>query len=461
MREFSLDLLSNPKPLFFQIYSYFQDEIVQGQLQYDAFLPSIRSCAQSLKVSKNTVENAYHLLVSEGYICNIPKKGYKVVYQGEKSIHDHVSISDDSYNQHIHLDFRYGNIELAAFPFNQWNKVRNTFVANNQSDYMVEGKSQGEYILRKELSRLLYESRGVVSNPEQIIIGSTPQQLVSLLCQLLEADKHIIGVENPGYDGARNTFLNHGFQVRAIPLTADGVSLEELEKSHADVMYVSPSQQFMNKMAMSQEKRQQLIQWVHSNTYIIEDDYEWEFKDEDGYVPSIQSLYPEKVIYIGRISKALLPVSNLSYLVLPYDALSLFYAKVPEYDQPVPRLDQLTFSQYLSDGYWYKHLQKMRKQYEEKRKAFFEAISHSMGNLIEIEGKDIGLHAFLTVKTNKTESELIGLGLKKGVKVYGTSRYWFHRTDRYPTVLLGYGALHCSQIYNGIKLLAEAWFESV
>ncbi|WP_260288441.1 MocR-like pyridoxine biosynthesis transcription factor PdxR [Peribacillus aracenensis] len=460
MREFSLNLLSNQKPLFFQIYSYFKDEILQGQLEYGVFLPSIRSCAQSLKVSKNTIESAYHLLVSEGYICNIPKKGYKVVYQGDQNVYDNLFVSDDSYNKNIHLDFRYGNIELASFPFNQWNKVRNTFISDNQSDYMVEGKSQGEYILRKELSRLLYESRGVVSNPEQIIIGSTPQQLVSLLCQLLEADKYIIGVENPGYDGARNTFLNHGFQVHAIPLTGDGVSIEELEKSDADVMYVSPSQQFMNKMAMSQEKRQQLIQWVFSNKYIIEDDYEWEFKYEDGYLPSIQSLNPEKVVYIGRISKVLLPVSNLSYIVLPYDVLSLFYSKMPEYDQSVPRLDQLTFSQYLSDGYWYKYLQKMRKQYEEKRKVFFEAISHNMGTLVEIEGKDIGLHTFLTVKTDKTESELIALGLKKGVKVYGTSRYWFHTTGKYPTVLLGYGALNCEQIYKGTKLLAEAWFES-
>ncbi|MFD3448961.1 PLP-dependent aminotransferase family protein [Microbacteriaceae bacterium 4G12] len=461
MREFSLNLLSNQKPLFFQIYSYFKDEILQGQLQFNVFLPSIRSCAQSLKVSKNTIENAYQLLASEGYICSVPKKGYKVIYQGELNSYDNLTISEDSCNKNIHIDFRYGNIELSAFPFNQWNKVRNSFIANNQSDYMVEGKSQGEYILRKELSRLLYESRGVVSNPEQIIIGSTPQQLVSLLCQLLDMEKYVIGVENPGYDGARNTFLNHGFQVHAIPLTADGVSIEELEKSHADIMYVSPSQQFMSKMAMSQDKRQQLIQWVNSNKYVIEDDYEWEFKYEDRYLPSIQSLYPEKVIYIGRISKALLPVSNLSYLVLPYDVLSLFYSKVPEYDQPVPRLDQLTFSQYLSDGYWYKHLQKTRKQYEEKRKIFFKAIAHYMGDLVKIEGKDIGLHTFLTVNTTKTESELIALGLKKGVKVYGTSRYWFHKTGKYPTVLLGYGALDYSEIFRSIKLLAEAWFESM
>ncbi|MCP1356398.1 PLP-dependent aminotransferase family protein [Aneurinibacillus migulanus] len=458
MREFSLNLSLSKKPIFFQIYSYFKNEILNGQLQYNDFLPSIRSCAQSFKVSKNTVEVAYQLLVSEEYIHNIPKRGYKVVYQGKTKLHHDIAIPDTSLTQAIRYDFRYGNIELNTFPFHQWNKVRNACIAHNQRNYMVEGKAQGEYGLRKELSRLLYESRGVLSNPEQIVIGSTPQQLVSLLCQILEIDKHIIGLENPGYDGARNTFLNYGFQVQPIPLTKDGVSIDELENSHANVMYVSPSQQFMNKMNMSQNKRQELVTWVHSHTYIIEDDYEWEFKYQNDYLPSIQSLYPEKTIYIGRFSKTLVPIFNLSYLVLPYDVLSLFYSKVTEYDQPVSRLDQLTFSQYLSDGYWYKQLQKMRETYEEKRKIFFEAISQYMRHVVKAEGKDMGLHTFLTVKTDKTEAELIGLGVQKGVKVYGTSRYWFHTKEKYPTVLLGYGALSPSEIHNGIKLLAEAWF---
>ncbi|MED4730787.1 PLP-dependent aminotransferase family protein [Aneurinibacillus migulanus] len=458
MREFSLNLSLSKKPIFFQIYSYFKNEILNGQLQYNDFLPSIRSCAQSFKVSKNTVEVAYQLLVSEEYIHNIPKRGYKVVYQGKTKLHHDIAISDTSLTQAIRYDFRYGNIELNTFPFHQWNKVRNACIAHNQRNYMVEGKAQGEYGLRKELSRLLYESRGVLSNPEQIVVGSTPQQLVSLLCQILEIDKHIIGVENPGYDGARNTFLNYGFQVQPIPLIKDGVSIDELENSHANVMYVSPSQQFMNKMNMSQNKRQELVTWAHSHTYIIEDDYEWEFKYQNDYLPSIQSLYPEKTIYIGRFSKALVPIFNLSYIVLPYDVLFLFYSKVTEYDQPVSRLDQLTFSQYLSDGYWYKQLQKMRETYEEKRKIFFEAISQYMRHVVKAEGKDMGLHTFLTVKTDKTEAELIGLGVQKGVKVYGTSRYWFHTKEKYPTVLLGYGALSPSEIHNGIKLLAEAWF---
>ncbi|WP_443147051.1 MocR-like pyridoxine biosynthesis transcription factor PdxR [Paenibacillus sp. HWE-109] len=449
------------KPLFYQIYDYFKQGILKEQLPYGTFLPSIRSCAQSLNVSKNTVESAYQLLVSEGYISNIPKKGYQIVHLVKKSGSSSFPIWSGDYTDEVRIDFRYGNIELSSFPLNQWNKARNQIIGHYQRNYEVEGDSQGENALRKELSRLLFEARGVISAPEQIIIGATPQQLVSLLCQLMDTRDYVIGVEDPGYDGARNTFINLGFRVHAIPLTTDGISIDELEKSPANVVYVSPSQQFLNKLTMPQDKRQQLVQWVYSKKYIFEDDYEWEYKYENGFVASIQSLAPEKVIYIGRISKTLLPVTNISYAVLPYEMLSLFHSRVTEYDQPVSRLDQLTFAQYVSNGYWYKHLQKVRKQYEEKSTAFFEAMSQNSQYFVEVEAKDTGLHAFVTVKSSKSESELIKLGKMNGVQVYGTSRYRYHMTGKYPTVLLGYGSLSCKEIHLGIKLLTEAWFEPV
>ncbi|KKO52406.1 MocR-like pyridoxine biosynthesis transcription factor PdxR [Paenibacillus sp. DMB20] len=460
MREFSLNLVPDSKqqPLFVQIYGYFKDEIMQGKLSGGDFLPSIRSCAASLHVSKNTVELAYQLLVSEGYAISLPKKGYEII--GRTSSSPSCKVLSDAKNANggsAGIDFRYGNIELAAFPFARWNKVRNAIIADHQSNYPVDGDSQGEYVLRRELSRLLFESRGVISTPEQIMIGATPQQLVSMLCQLLDAASYRVGVENPGYDGARNTFLNLGFQVHPIPLTPDGVSMNILEASGANVMYVSPSQQFMNKMSMSPEKRKQLVSWVDSNRYIIEDDYEWEYRYDEGYLPSIQSMRPEKVIYLGRISRTLLPVTNISYMVLPNELLSRFYRNIPEYDQPVPRIDQLTFSRYLSDGYWYKHLKKQRNQYEMKRSFFNEAVARYMGEVADIQSKDSGLHAFLTLRTEKTESELIELGLQRGVKVYGTDRYWVNRNGKHPTVLLGYGALTIDQIRQGIIMLAEAW----
>ncbi|WP_282942530.1 PLP-dependent aminotransferase family protein [Paenibacillus sp. RC67] len=458
MLELALDYSSNQRPLFFQIYSYIKQGIMQGQLPNGTFLPSIRSMAQTLKVSKNTVESAYQLLVSEGYISNIPKKGYTIVHVFEKPDNDPNSRHSTPKSSQIKIDFRYGNIELSAFPFHQWNKARNLIIAQYQTYYEVEGIAQGELSLRTELSRLLFETRGVISAPEQMIIGTTPQQLVSLLCELLNKDEYVIGVEDPGYDGARNTFRNHGFHVLGIPLGADGVDSQELENSPVNMLYVSPSQQFSNKMVMSQAKRLELRKWASCHAFIMEDDYEWEYKYEDGYMASIQSLAPDKVIYIGRISKSLLPVTNISYMVLPSDLLSLFHSKITEYDQPVPRLDQLTFAQYLADGYWFKHLQKMRKQYEQKRKAFFEAIAQNQCYFVEAESKDTGLHAFVTIKTNKLESELIEQGLLHGVQVYGTSRYRYQTTGKYPTVLLGYGSLTCNEIQEGIKLLIEAWF---
>lgn len=460
MREFSIRLSDRRKPLFYQIYSYFKDQIIGGQLQPGSFLPSIRTCASSMKVSKNTAEAAYQLLASEGYVTNIPKKGFQVADRNKTPAHEQAPLSDEDHSRGLMYDFRYGNLELDSFPFKQWKKLRNDVVAANQTEYRVEGDPAGELSLRYELSRMLYEARGVRAHPEQILIGSTPQQLVSLLCQLLHPDLHHIGVENPGYDGARNTFINYGFQVSPIPLDSEGMSMEQLEASRANVVYVSPSQQFVNKMAMSEAKRKQLVQWAGRSGYLIEDDYEWEYKYEEMLLPSIQSLAPDKVIYVGRISKTLLPAANISYLILPYEMLSAFYAKVPEYDQPVARLDQLTFASYIGKGYWYKHLQKMRKTYEGKRKTFFDAVSLYFGSSAEAESKDAGLHAFLTVKSGCSESELIDRALAKGVQVYGTSRYWTRRTIAYPTLLLGYGALSGPDIRTGLRLLAEAWLET-
>lgn len=343
MREFSIRLSAKQKPLFYQIYTYFKDQIIDGKLQPGSFLPSIRTCASSMKVSKNTAEAAYHLLASEGYVKNIPKKGFQVADRSQAPVHEQTTVAYEGSSGCLTYDFRYGNLELDSFPFKQWNKFRNDLVAANQKEYRVEGDPAGEMPLRQELSRLLYEARGVRAQPEQILIGSTPQQLVSLLCQLLQPGRHQIGVENPGYDGARNTFINHGFQVSSIPIASDGISIKELEASKVNVMYVSPSQQFVNKMAMSEAKRAQLVEWVSRNDYLIEDDYEWEYKYEEGFLPSIQSLAPDKVIYIGLISKTLLPVANISYLILPYDMLTAFYSAIPEYDQPAARTGPVDF----------------------------------------------------------------------------------------------------------------------
>ncbi|GED71483.1 GntR family transcriptional regulator [Brevibacillus reuszeri] len=458
MKELSAIRFTDQEPLFTQIYHFLKDEILSNQLPYEEFLPSIRSCARSLGVSKNTVEVAYQLLVSEGYVKSIPKKGYQVVYLAEAPSKQHDKRGAEPRLPDVRFDFRYGNIELGTFPFHQWNKLRNKVIAYHQQHYMVEGLSQGEYILRKELAKLLHEARGIICTPEQIIVGATPQQLVSLLTQILDRDRHFIGVENPGYDGARNTFLHGGYRVQGISLDVDGVSIKDLEKSGANAMYVSPSQQFIHKMTMSLEKRTELVKWLDSHAYLMEDDYEWEFKYQESYIPSIQSMAPQKVIYIGRLSKALLPLVNVSYMVLPYELLACFHQRVSEYDQPVSRLDQLTLSAYLSEGYWHKHVQYMRKNYAEKRKAFLQAISSYMPGQVEMEGKDTGLHAFLTVKRKCAEAELMELAYKRGVKVYGTARYWFRGVHEYPTVLLGYGALSQQDIQEGVRLLAEAWF---
>lgn len=460
MTDHAIHLQSENGPLFYQIYDYFKTEIDEGHLAPGVLLPSIRKCAESLRVSKNTVEVAYQLLQSEGYVDNIPRKGYKVLERSltaAPSALPEIAQWDSAHP--IVYDFRYGNCKLSDFPFANWNRLRNELIHGCMDEYSVVGDSQGEAVLRQEILHLLHSSRGIAATPEQIVIGATPQQLVTLICQILNRDTSIIAVENPGYDGSRNTFINYGFTVKGIPLTDNGMEMEDLRSSSANIAYVSPSQQFIHKMVMPLSKRRELVQWLQKASYLIEDDYEWEFKYDEHPIPSIHSLDSTgKVLYLGSISKALLPVFNLGYMVLPPSLVPVFKERMPEYDQPVSVIDQLTFGQFLQTGYWFRHVQRMRKNYARKRELFFQAVTEYMGHHVVMRGKDSGLHLFLTVRTERSEEELIDAALRAGIRVYETSRYWFRDPASYPTVLLGYGAMEEKQIKDGIQRLAKAWF---
>lgn len=464
MQDISLILKANNVPLFAQIFDYFKGLIQDGVLLPGMPLPSIRKCADALGVSKNTVESAYQLLRSEGYVVSHAQKGYTVIPSTLKS--DTNAGTDKTKETAIaepliHIDFKYGNLEFSSFPLYIWNKLRNEWIDQYGAAFEVQGDPHGELALREEIIRLLHQARGVQASPEQVIIGATPQQLVMLLCQILNRDETVIAVENPGYDGSRHSFENYGFHVKGIPLQEDGIDIQQLQQSVANIVYVSTSQQFQNKLVMPLSKRMELAAWVEADRtrYLIEDDYEWEFKYMDTFIPSIQSRNDTgQVVYVGSISKSILPLFSLSYMILPSSLLKLFKLRIPEYDQPVSRLDQLTYASFLEKGYWYKHLQKLRDYYRHKKSAFDRAMEAYMGNRVIIHGKDTGLHLFVTVLTDLTEQQLIQRALENGVKVYGTTRYWINPPHDKPTILLGFGSLEDRQIEEGIRILAESWF---
>ncbi|MCG7410051.1 PLP-dependent aminotransferase family protein [Paenibacillus sp. ACRRX] len=451
-------------PMYKRIFDYMKSEIRNGHWKAGSTLPSIRKCALELHVNKNTVDAAYQLLLSEGYIYSVAKKGYIVASIVETVLSDSDKpLSASSVTAQEIIDFKYGNIELRHFPISVWNRLRNRLFKQFSEQYEVVGDPYGEAALRSEIIKLVHSGRGIHVREDQVIIGSTPQQLVTVLAQLLDKEQIRLGVENPGYDGARLVFHNMGYDVTGIPLLEDGIDLVHVERSGVNALYVSSSQQFTSKLVLPLHKRMQLAEWAsaHEDRWLIEDDYEWEYRYSETPLPSICSMgSSHHIIYIGSLSKSIIPLCHISYMIVPDSVIELMDNRLSEYDQPVSRLDQLTLAAFLAEGCWHKHVARLRKYYERKMNHLQQAILTYMGDSVSIQGKDMGMHVFLEVHLDCTEEELLAQAHAAGVRVYGTSRYWTDTTKRWPVVLLGVGSLDEEQMVAGVKLLAYSWFSS-
>ncbi|WP_326942964.1 PLP-dependent aminotransferase family protein, partial [Aneurinibacillus migulanus] len=454
---------------YVQIYRYIKTEIMKGNIPSGTRLPSIRKLAAYLHVGRNTIELAYQQLLAEGYVENRSRVGVFVTeFEKDVSMSGSplFSIRQESINvtqRHTEYlyDFRHGNIDQKSFPLSLWRTLSNEIFRTKQTEVLQYGEQQGELELRREIAHYLYQSRGVSCSAEQIIIGAGIQQLLILLSQLIGIDGQAIAMENPGYDGARAIFNNHRFQVQPIPLEQDGIHLQKLKQSKARIVYVTPSHQFPCGMVMSISKRMQILQWAEEHDgMIIEDDYDGEFKYYTKPIPALQGLDSNgRVVYLGTFSKSLLPSIRLSYMVLPPRLLERYQSDFAIYEQPVSKIHQMTLELFMRNGYWERHLRKVRKIYQKKHAILLSTIENIMGDRVRIIGKNSGLHILVEIQRSITEEQLIEAAKHIGVKVYPTSKYWIHPDkSRKSIILLGFGGLTEEEIVKGITLLNQAWF---
>ncbi|MDX8046252.1 PLP-dependent aminotransferase family protein [Gracilibacillus sp. S3-1-1] len=351
-------------------------------------------------------------------------------------------------------------MDLEHFPYSSWKKLTVQSLYYDNSQLFLNGDSKGEFELREEITKYLFQSRGVRSSPDQIIIGAGTQYLIELLCKLI-GNEPIYAMEDPGFHRTRIVFNDQNVKITQIPLDVDGISIKSLKESNARVVYVTPSHQFPTGKIMPIARRTELLKWAEQNSgYIIEDDYDGEFRYKGKPIPSLQGLDSEgRVIYLGTFSKSFIPSMRLSYIVLPRTLLAKYDDHFNIYKQTVSRLHQHTLSQFMQKGYWKSHLNKMRVVYRKKQKVLVSAIKQHMADKIAIIGEESGLHILLKVQNNMSETELIKTAKKQKVKVYPTSIYYNkHEKDQTPMVLLGFGGLTESEIEEGIKLLSKVWF---
>ncbi|TWT05856.1 PLP-dependent aminotransferase family protein [Planomicrobium sp. CPCC 101079] len=446
-------------PLYQQLYQEIKEAIISGTISVETKLPSKRKLADYLAISQTTVELAYGQLLAEGFIESRPRKGFyaqpveELAYldapQDEPVIVDHVDYT---------FDFNPGKIDTPSFPFSTWRKIAKEVIDETNHEMLHSGHPQGDEALRQEIARYLFQSRGVVCEAEQIIIGSGTEQLVPLLIRLLPKTL-VFGFENPGYPLTHSIFSH--YDRRAVPIQVDqeGINLKELETLQADVAYVTPSHQFPTGSVLSATRRSQLLNWASAgDRYIIEDDYDSEFRYTSRPIPALQSMDKSgRVIYISTFSKSLMPSLRIAYMVLPKRLLRAYQQTFLHYSSSVPRLDQQVVARFMKDGHFARHLNRMRKLYQKK----LEKLTSSLlvyAPAVKISGEQAGMHIVLTVETAHSEKELIELAKQSNIRVFSLQSYDVHEKNvSPPRIILGFGGLSEKEIEQGVEHLMACW----
>lgn len=457
----------NKKPfIYLEIYDHLKTMILSDVLKQDDRLPSKRKLASHFLVSQMTIHKAYQELIDEGYVYTIEKKGYyvskKVTLSIESNAYKNVDI-DDMKQIKYPYDFNTSYVDTTYFPHQVWAKLSREVLAEHKKTMLNDIDYLGLYDLRVEIAKHLDMYRGMNIHQNQIIIGSSSTQLLNLLIELLGRDK-IYGIEDPTYPKIFHLFKTLDIKTNLISLDEFGLSYQMLEASNTDVVHIVSSHQYPTGITMPIQRRVELLNWSYkeSNRYIIEDDYDSEFKYQGRPIPALQGLDKgEKVIYMNTFSKSLAPSFRVAYLVLPVHLMKRFN-KVMQYHRcTVPNVEQYILYKFMSEEHFARHLHKMMKVYREKLDLILELTSRY--EKIHIKNYESGLHFILSFKSKNSEKYVVDQLNKKGVHVYGMSLFEHKKYNKNNTIdlVIGYSGLSKDQISKGYRLLLEIISESL
>lgn len=456
--------------LYHHLYQCIKNDILAGNLEPGYKLPSKRSFAKNLGVSNITVENAYAQLQSEGYLYSIPKKGFYVTKLTDITTPKLTLSSSDSSDysfitnqKKYEADFVSNQIVPENFPFSIWAKLMRETISERQEELMHTSPSGGIMELRSAICNHLKAFRNMDISPEQIIIGAGTEYLYGLLIQLLGYDK-IYAVEDPGYQKISKIYKSNCISCHPLPVLSDGIDLDALENSGADIVHLSPSHHFPTGIVTPISKRYELLAWAakKDSHYIIEDDYDSEFRLSGKPIPTLQSIdVSEKVIYINTFTKSLSSTIRISYMVLPHHLLDAFYRKLGFYSCTVSNFEQYTLARFLSENYFEKHINRMRTYYRGIRDELLTAIKKSpLSSLCKISEEDAGLHFLMQVTTDLTDETLIENAQKNGLRISCLSQYYYDQTLCPPEhiLVLNYSTLSKKNIEHAVELLHKVLF---
>lgn len=457
-----LDLGSDS--LYEHLYKCIKNDIINGKLGAGDKLPSKRSFAKNLDISTITVENAYAQLMAEGYIYSMPKKGYYVAEvksmsepkRTERKIHPRVHEPEKA---GYFVDFISNRTGHGSFPFSVWAKLMREVLSGESSTLLSPPPAGGIMELRKAIAEHLYQFRGIGVSPEQIIIGAGTEYLYGLLIQLFGSEA-VYAIEDPGYRKIAQIYTSHGVQVRYVPMDENGVRTEVLEASDSDILHLSPSHHYPTGTVTSISRRYELLGWASRSSmrYIIEDDYDSEFRLMGKPIPALQSIdVMDRVIYMNTFSKSLSSTIRISYMVLPVKLLEKFYEKLGFYSCTVSNFEQYTLARFISGGYFEKHINRMRNYYRNQRDILLESLKKSsIAKRVRIKEENAGLHFLMEISTDMSDEALEMAAEEEGIGISCLSRYYHHPEEaKQHVVVLNYSAVDREKMDEAMRRLGR------
>lgn len=408
------------KNKYLSLYTHIRNDILSGRLKSGFKLPSKRALARDLSVSVITVQTAYEQLLAEGFIYSEERRGYFVdEVNADIRTERKISLPPEEERDKQSLDLSGG---ASLFPFTVWAKLMRRVLSDCGEKLLERVPCDGDAELKRAVAAYLYRARGIVADPRFIVIGAGAEYLYGVIVQLLGRDK-LFAVENPGYRAISACYNLNGAKCTYVTVGRGGIDCEEVEKSGADAVHISPSHQFPTGAVTPLSSRSRLIGWARAGgRYIIEDDYDSEFRLTGKPLECTYSLCPDRVIYMNTFSKTLAPSMRIGYMILP-PALYEKYKKLFSLSAcAVPVFEQKTLAAMLDGGHFERHINRLKNHYRTVRKAVHDKLC-SLPEPPEIIDTGSGLHLLARFKGAPSDEYIKKAALNSGVNLKCLSDY--------------------------------------
>ena len=453
-------------PLYQHLYHCIRKDIDTGVIKPDERLPSKRTLALHLQISVMTVQNAYAQLLAEGYLYTKERRGYFVSrleqtpdLRRSKDRKETVPEKNEAEHPSYFADFCDNSVRPELFPFSVWSSQMREVLSEGGGELLRRMPQAGVYDLREAIAEYLHRFRGMSVSPEQIFIGAGTEYLYILLVQFFGRNK-IYAVEDPGYKKIKQTYESVGAVCRAIPLDGEGISMSCLGSAGAEIVHISPSHHFPTGIVTPIKRRRELLRWAagQSGRYIIEDDYDSEFRFTGRVLPTMQSIDTcDTVIYMNTFCKTISPALRISYMVLPPTLAQEFRSKFGQLSCTVSSLEQYTLAKFIQKGHFERHINRMRKAYKDRRDAILRVIFEGpLGNKVFVREEHAGLHFTMKVKTSLDDQELVRRAYENGIKISCLSQYCDSQESTESSVcIINYSGVRTEDAEKAMHILSK------